>query len=113
MPGDTRPCKRTGIVTHNLNEMVSDGDGDGETIRPCEAKNKVGTHRRAGKLGDVISLQERAQETPRPDRKPGEKADFSAGKRQLLILFCVTGPLNSLFRKQYYVLESNSLSLLL
>ena len=43
MPGDIRQCKRTGIFTHHLNDMVTDGDGDGETIRPCEVKRNKNT----------------------------------------------------------------------
>jgi len=48
---NTRQWNGAGSVTQHLNENVSDCDG--ENIRPCEAKNKVGTHRRAGKIGDV------------------------------------------------------------
>ena len=50
---NTRQWKRTGSVTQQLNENVSDVDGDGEKIRPYQAKSKVGTRRHAGKLGDV------------------------------------------------------------
>jgi hypothetical protein len=73
---NTRQWKSTGNITQHLNLNISDGDG--EKIRTCEAKSKVGTLRRAGKLGEVKCFTRKSTETPRPDRKPGEKTDFSA-----------------------------------
>jgi len=56
-----RQWKRTGIFTHHLNRNVSDGDG--EKIRPCEALSKVGTLRRAGKLGDQCFTRKSTRDT--------------------------------------------------
>jgi hypothetical protein len=54
--------KRTGNFIHHLKQKVSDGDADGdgdndgEKIRPCQAKSKVGTNWRAGKIMILTAL---------------------------------------------------------
>ena len=53
-----------------------------------------------GNSATLRALQERAQETPMPDGKTGEKGHFSTRIRWLLIFSSITVTLNSLFRKQ-------------
>jgi hypothetical protein len=58
-----RQWKRTGNVTKHLKENVSDGDGDGEKIRPGKDMSKVGTHRCAGKIGDKCFTRKSIKDT--------------------------------------------------
>jgi hypothetical protein len=68
-------------------------DGDGEKIRTCEAKSKVETHRRAGKLGDVKCFTRKTTTDTEARRETWEKDRFFRTNPLVINIVLCKGPI--------------------